>query len=179
MGCRGTTVLPDRCTGESNIVPTLRRHWSVAPSWSGRANEPGGALLLDFDGYGGTAPSGSDDLAIFLMDGQMGVYYSGELINAGLEEGVYTNAPNPRTPDVPPPQAGQIAFSRDGKIYRANTDGTGLVQLSAGPADDYPAWPPDGHTIAFASGSAIEWVSADGSQRGRIIADGTNPAWQP
>ena len=41
-----------------------------------------------------------------------------------------SNAP----PYDPPPVAGQIAFSRDGKIYLANSDGTRLVQLTAGPA---------------------------------------------
>jgi hypothetical protein len=33
--------------------------------------------------------------------------------------------------------------------------------------------------IAFASANAIEWIRADGSERGRILADGHSPAWRP
>ncbi len=41
---------------------------------------------------------------------------------------------------------------------------------------------PDGQAIAFASAStpgSIDWVSVDGLQRGRIIANGASPAWRP
>jgi PKD repeat protein len=58
-------------------------------------------------------------------------------------------------------------------------DGTGLTWLAAASGFARPAWSPDGQLIAFASGDAIEWVRADGSERGRILADGESPAWRP
>jgi len=60
-----------------------------------------------------------------------------------------------------------------------NADGSGMVRVAATSGFASPTWSPDGQTIAFASGSSIEWVSADGSQRGRIIDSGTSPAWRP
>jgi Tol biopolymer transport system component len=53
------------------------------------------------------------------------------------------------------------------------------MRLAAASGFASPTWSPDGQVIAFASSNAIEWVSADGSQRGRIIADGHSPAWRP
>jgi TolB protein len=88
----------------------------------------------------------------------------------------------PEIPDVPPPQTGQIAFSRDGKIYRANTDGTGLVQLSAGPADSEPAWSRDGSRIAFSRGGeagGIYVMTADGANPVRRVSAGGSPTWSP
>jgi TolB protein len=167
---------------------TLSGHWRFATGWGGWPIEPGGVLLLDFDDYGDNGPCSGEGFASFLLDGHMGVSYCGDLINAGLEEGVYTNAPNPETPDVPPPQAGQIAFSRDGKIYRANTDGTGLVQLSAGPADGDPAWSPDGSRIAFTrlgSAPGIYIMTAEGANPVRRASFDDNaasfgaPTWSP
>ena len=85
-------------------------------------------------------------------------------------------------PDGPPPVAGQIAFSRDGKIYLANTDGTGLVQLTAGPADFNPAWSPDGSRIAFYRGGndgEIYVMDADGGRQVRRTSPGGSPTWSP
>jgi Tol biopolymer transport system component len=85
-------------------------------------------------------------------------------------------------PDGPPPVAGQIAFSRDGKIFLANTDGTGLVQLTAGPADINPAWSPDGSRIAFYRGGndgGIYVMGADGGSQVRRTSPGGSPTWSP
>ena len=76
---------------------------------------------------------------------------------------------------------------RDGKLYRANTDGTGLVQLSSGPDDGNPAWSPDGSRIAFTRGGAapgIHIMSADGANpvlRASVpgsVGDAA-PTWSP
>jgi Tol biopolymer transport system component len=86
------------------------------------------------------------------------------------------------TPDGPPPHASQIAFVRDGKIYRANTDGTGVIQLSAGPADSEPAWSPDGSRIAFSRGGesgGIYVMTADGANPVRRASSGRSPTWSP
>jgi hypothetical protein len=85
-------------------------------------------------------------------------------------------------PEGPPPVAGQIAFSRDGKIYLANTDGTGLVQLTAGPADFYPSWSPDGSRIAFyrdGNDGGIYVMGADGGSQVQLASAGQSPTWSP
>jgi len=60
-----------------------------------------------------------------------------------------------------------------------HADGTGMTFLVAASGDASPTWSPDGQLIAFASGGGIEWVSADGSQRGLIVDDGHSPSWRP
>jgi TolB protein len=87
----------------------------------------------------------------------------------------------------------QIAFVRGGRIYRANADGTGIVQLTSGPNDDDPTWSPDGRRIAFIrqSDRRNEWGNAEPHVY-VMDADGTNvelltsagrfmrhPAWSP
>ena len=42
-----------------------------------------------------------------------------------------------------------------------------------------PNWSPSGQVIAFMSGGNLEWVTADGSQHGKIITNGSSPAWRP
>jgi Tol biopolymer transport system component len=71
------------------------------------------------------------------------------------------------------------SYCDSGAVAVMNADGSGLVLLTMASGYAHPTWSPDGQMIAFASANAIEWVSADGSQRGRIIADGTSPAWRP
>lgn len=84
--------------------------------------------------------------------------------------------------NAPPPHASQIAFVRDGRIYRANTDGTDAIQLTAGPADSAPAWSPDGRQIAFTRGgeaAGIYVMSADGANPVRRVDSGESPTWSP
>jgi Tol biopolymer transport system component len=68
-----------------------------------------------------------------------------------------------------------LAFVRDGRIYRVNADGTGLVRLTNGPNDGDPAWSPDGRRIAFTRGRTAR---PNGELRGWDIhvmdADGLN-----
>ena len=58
-------------------------------------------------------------------------------------------------------------------------DGTGREWLAATGGFARPSWSPDGQLIAFASAHAIEWVRADGSDGGRVVTDGYDPAWRP
>jgi Tol biopolymer transport system component len=141
--------------------------WQSACCWFGWEIEPGSYILLDFDGFhelGGLICG--EGFGALLMDGRLGIAYCGELLRAGLEEGVYTSGSVP-VPGPAPPVAGQIAFVRDGRIYRVNSDGSGLVQLSAGPDDRGPAWSPDGSRIAFTRTSGettgVLIMDADGS----------------
>jgi Tol biopolymer transport system component len=86
------------------------------------------------------------------------------------------------TPDGLPMHESQIAFLRDGKIYRVNTDGTGLIQLSAGPADSAPAWSPEGTRIAFrreGEAAGIYVMTADGANPVLLVSSGRSPTWSP
>jgi PKD repeat protein len=175
----GTFELRDG-RGADTTVYTGR--WTSSATWGGWAIDPGGVILLDFDGFAKSVCNG-EGFGSFLLDGHMGVAYCGVMIQAGLEEGVYTRAPVPDTPGLPPPQAGQIAFVRDGRIHQANTDGSGLVPLSAGPDDRDPAWSPDGSRIAFSRTSGgttgVFIMDADGSNVVRRTTSGGEPTWSP
>ncbi|MBN2394158.1 MAG: PD40 domain-containing protein [Anaerolineae bacterium] len=86
---------------------------------------------------------------------------------------------------------GKIVFvsDRDGnkEIYSTNICGTGLINLTNNPADDFdPAWSPDGTEIAFASTrdgySEIYVMNADGSNVRRLTHNSYldhSPVWSP
>jgi len=157
---------------------TYTGRWTSACCWLGMPIAPGTALHLDFDGFEETSVCGGDGFATFLADGHMGIAYCGVMIQAGLEEGPYTSVPGTGPPG-PPSQTGQIAFVRDGRIYVANTNGSGLVQISAGPNDAGPAWSPDGNRIAFTRSSDVWIMDADGGNAVLRTPVGADPTWSP
>ena len=83
---------------------------------------------------------------------------------------------------------GLIAFDANGDLFASNPDGTGLVQLTAGPEFDILAtYAPDGTQIAFESQQPdfsfdVFAMPADGSARVRVIeglAETVPIAWSP
>jgi PKD repeat protein len=60
-----------------------------------------------------------------------------------------------------------------------NADGSNLFRITATSGFASPTWSRDGQVIAFQSPHGIEWVSADGSARGRLVGEGHSPAWRP
>lgn len=160
--------------------------WAPACCWGGWAIEPGSVIIFTFDGIsasqGGVSEPGVA-YGAFLLDSHLGIAYNWVMIRNGFEEGVYSTDPRPGTPGPPPPQAGQIAFVRNGRIHVANTDGGGVVPVSAGPNDSAPAWSPDGTRIAFSRNSGdttgIFIMDVDGGNVVQPTTSGDDPTWSP
>jgi len=74
----------------------------------------------------------------------------------------------------------RIAFTgeRDGKsaIYMMNADGSDPHRVSEGPADDNPAWSPDGRQICFDRAGDV-WVVASAGGGSRRLAEGLECSW--
>ena len=96
----------------------------------------------------------------------------------------------PATPPLPAPSvAGTLVFAKSVKpgrhpnydIYRVNSDGTGLRQLTDGPGvEEHPCWSPDGKRIIYSDfEKGTLWVmNADGS--GQVeLGEGGSPHWSP
>ncbi|TMM07490.1 MAG: hypothetical protein E6G02_01640 [Actinobacteria bacterium] len=69
-----------------------------------------------------------------------------------------------------------------GSIWVMAADGSGARQLTnSRKGDHYPAWSPDGTTIAFDRGDDIYTISSDGGQLRRFTRDhhSEEPAWSP
>ncbi len=85
------------------------------------------------------------------------------------------------------PDGSQLAvtthWAGNNGILVMNPDGSGARLVTTDPSDMDPAWSPDGTQIAFANGSRIWAVNADGSGR-RALTSGayswvSRPAWSP
>ena len=82
---------------------------------------------------------------------------------------------------------GRIAFVRAGEIYSANSNGSGIINLTNNPANDYsPAYSFDGSKIVFASNrdgnSEIYIMNQNGSNPTRLTtsaAYNSDPAFSP
>ena len=88
------------------------------------------------------------------------------------------------------PDGSRIAFGYSADLPRvqvwvANSDGTGLDQLTNEPGGAYsPRWSPDGTRLAFQSESGagverIDVINADGSGQAEIASSARSPAWSP
>jgi len=94
------------------------------------------------------------------------------------------------------PDGSQLAFVSDRdsnwEIYRMSPDGTGVINLTQSPADEYaPVWSPDGQRIAFLSNRGTDnfWnyklyiMNADGTNQ--VLVNGnyefviSKPTWLP
>lgn len=65
----------------------------------------------------------------------------------------------------------RIAFTRGGRIYRVNRDGTGETPLTANFDDRDPYWSPDGARIVFTRNNAVYVVNADGTGLRQLSVD--------
>jgi PKD repeat protein len=177
----GTFELQDGMGADTTVYAG---RWQI--DWGNLGWSNGDVIRLDFDAIGGDGLCG-EAFGTYLFEGHLAIAYCGfAMYGAGLEEGLYSSDPLPRTPGPPPTQAGQIAFVRDGAIYLANSDGGGLVQLTDGPNDHGPAWSPDGSRIAFGRSpaetgltSAVFVMNADGSNVVQLTTLGSDPTWSP
>ncbi len=88
------------------------------------------------------------------------------------------------------PTGAQVVFASDRggnfEVYRVSVDGTGLVNLTQNPHDDYaPNWSPDGQTISFyrmdpVSGPVgIFTMQPDGSAQAKLTAPMFYHRWSP
>jgi len=75
---------------------------------------------------------------------------------------------------------GLIAWQRNdengSKVWTMHLDGTGRQQLVVGAN---PSWSPDGSKVAYADGSGISIIGADGSNPTHILDFGIRPKWSP
>ena len=162
----------------SDTVVYTGHYTQASPTWIG----------FTFDDTSGTEVG--EAYGTLLDSAHLAIAYNYVMILANLEEGVYASSADSVTPPSFPPQAGQIAFVRNGGIYLVNSDGSGLTQLTSGPSDGYPAWSPDGQRIAFTRATE---TAPHGGYRDIFVmnANGTNvvrrthggyhgaPSWSP
>lgn len=80
------------------------------------------------------------------------------------------------------PIGNRIAFTRDGRTWLMDADGSHAERLTRG-TSFFPAWSPDGARIAFMDGTNIRVVDVDGSNEVRLANDADpqegGPVWSP
>lgn len=84
------------------------------------------------------------------------------------------------------PDGSRFAFSRNGDIFIANSDGSGMKKLTQSYAIEVsPTWSPDGRQLAFVSDKTgkpqIYTMNSNGSGLRQLTYGGynTDPAWSP
>lgn len=146
------------------------------------ALEPGPVTLLCFGG-----PSSVDSPAVVMVSDPEGYWPAlQDLLTCGEEE------PPPASSDgtgalAQVPAGTLLLMSYDaasrGDIYTMPADGTRLIPVLTGPADDQsPIFSPDGQRIAFSSdrqGGGIFVANVDGSGIMRVGTSGTVVDWAP
>jgi Tol biopolymer transport system component len=148
-------------SGQSGLpVPVGTNH--RAPTWS-----PDGTKMLVV-----TSPTQQSFPDIFLVnsDGSNPV----NLTNSeGIEEDVSSWSVN-----------GKIAYETAASIWTMNPDGSGKAPFPGitQPAPSFPAWSPNGSTLAFVSGNRVWLIDANGANQRRLTTGTVNegPAtWSP
>jgi Tol biopolymer transport system component len=74
------------------------------------------------------------------------------------------------------PDGTRLAFIRDADLWTMGSDPAAAVRIAAGARD--PEWSPDGSQIAF-SGSGVETIAPDGTNRKVLLAGAAEPSWSP
>ncbi len=120
------------------------------------------------------------DVAAVSTDGVVTGIEEGSVVITATVGSIHGDAVIAVVPPAPAPSSGKIAFVRQGRIYVVNSDGTDIVQLSAGPDDEEPTWSPDGRRIAFRRAGNLYVMDADGSNAVQRTAGGYGrAAWSP
>lgn len=187
------------------IMPVGRGVLQIGAPTSGTDPDPdgymvgvdrGGTTTSTFVATNGTArigvAAGTYTVSLLGVAGNCGAVAEGDTV-ATREAEVVDGATITLTFAVTcrPVTVSQLAFVRDGRIHRVNSDGTGLVALPEAEGVD-PAWSPDGLRIAFvrATGTRDQWgtaltsiyvMNADGSNLVRRSSPGypREPSWSP
>ncbi|HYI44460.1 MAG TPA: Ig-like domain repeat protein [Actinomycetota bacterium] len=168
-------------------LPTLRR---TSISFPTSLRRPLAALLATLLPIIGTvtflAPTAHAALgSIVFSSDRSGPYRIWTMNNDGTAQTRITNS-LPKYQDYEPawsPDGSKIVFVRvdaEGDIYVMNSDGSGLVQLTATAADDRsPDWSPDGSEIVFQRNSSIWKMNANGTGAVALTTAGEEPAAWP
>ncbi len=79
------------------------------------------------------------------------------------------------------PDGTRIAYTENGNLMTAATDGSDIAQVTTSGQDGSPTWSPDGTRIAFIRNSSLFVVDADGSDPQRVTDSGQDyePDWSP
>jgi Tol biopolymer transport system component len=182
----------------------------VAPANNGKAQQqdatpPLGAQIIGLDGTViKRIPEVSDGYGLRLSpDGSTIAYITpGRISTIGVDgtgrttliEGITNNEGDAQDAVSWSPDSSQVAYVDDGDIFVMNAGGSNIRQLTTDPKGDfYPAWSPDGSTIAYWSGSRsgvdggprnseIYTIPADGGSPIQLTSNDVSniePAWSP
>lgn len=201
----GGTIMVENVdgTGRKRIVP-LTLGVSVAatePAWSpdgtklaysSKQGGTGGIYIVNADGTGNTrvtsdpadgeptwSPDGTKLAFIHVSTGRR------RLVTTNLDgSNLFVVTPNLQADADDPewsPDGRRLTFSNFADIFVVNVDGSGLLDLTADPAEpsraDNPSWSPDGSKIAYAYQSSIKTVAPDGTGSTTVVG-GLGEVWE-